>query len=111
MQADSKLPAWSDDADLVPQEQAPTAVVVPFPSPRADKRAAKKAADDLEIQEAIKRIEARKRQIKREQLKHADDDDEDAPVREVRPRVTWEAVNGSEKPRVGPNFAALEKAG
>jgi Domain of unknown function (DUF4224) len=28
-----------------------------------------------------------------------------------RPRVTWDAVNGSEKPRVGPNFAALGKAG
>lgn len=28
-----------------------------------------------------------------------------------RPIVTWEAVNGSEKPRVGPNFTALEKAG
>jgi hypothetical protein len=28
-----------------------------------------------------------------------------------RPRVTWEAVNGSEKPRVGPNFAAIHKAG
>lgn len=27
-----------------------------------------------------------------------------------RPRVTWEAVNGYEKPRVGPNFAALDKA-
>lgn len=28
-----------------------------------------------------------------------------------RPRVTWEAVNGSEKPRKGPNFEALDKAG
>jgi Domain of unknown function (DUF4224) len=28
-----------------------------------------------------------------------------------KPRVTWEAVNGSEKPRVGPNFEALDKAG
>ena len=28
-----------------------------------------------------------------------------------RPRVTWEAVNGSEKPRVSPNFAAVHKAG
>lgn len=28
-----------------------------------------------------------------------------------RPRVTWEAVNGAEKPRKGPNFAALDKAG
>jgi Domain of unknown function (DUF4224) len=27
------------------------------------------------------------------------------------PVVTWDAVNGSEKPRVGPNFAALGKAG
>jgi hypothetical protein len=27
------------------------------------------------------------------------------------PRVTWDAVNGSEKPRVGPNFAAMGKAG
>ena len=28
-----------------------------------------------------------------------------------KPRVTWDAVNGSEKPLVGPNFAALDKAG
>jgi hypothetical protein len=28
-----------------------------------------------------------------------------------RPRVTWDAVNGSEKPRVGPNFEALRKTG
>jgi hypothetical protein len=28
-----------------------------------------------------------------------------------KPRVTWEAVNGSEKQWVGPNFEALEKAG
>ncbi len=28
-----------------------------------------------------------------------------------RPRVTWEAVNGSEKPKAFPNFAALRKAG
>jgi Domain of unknown function (DUF4224) len=27
------------------------------------------------------------------------------------PRVTWDAVNGSEKPRSHPNFAALDKAG
>jgi hypothetical protein len=27
------------------------------------------------------------------------------------PRVTWEAVNGSERPKTGPNFAALKKAG
>lgn len=27
------------------------------------------------------------------------------------PRVTWESVNGSEKPRKGPKFEALEKAG
>jgi Domain of unknown function (DUF4224) len=31
--------------------------------------------------------------------------------RDGRPRVTWEAVNGSENPRKGPNFAALDKAG
>lgn len=27
------------------------------------------------------------------------------------PRVTWAAVNGAEKPRNGPNFEALDKAG
>jgi Domain of unknown function (DUF4224) len=27
------------------------------------------------------------------------------------PRVTWDAVNGAEKPRSAPNFAALKKAG
>jgi uncharacterized protein DUF4224 len=27
-----------------------------------------------------------------------------------RPRVTWDAVNGAEKPRTAPNFAALKAA-
>jgi hypothetical protein len=76
MQADTKLPPpWADDdAQAEPLEASP-AVVVPFPSKRASKK-----APDPEIQAAIAAIEARRRAIKREQRKHADDDDEDAPA-------------------------------
>jgi hypothetical protein len=80
MQADTKLPPpWADDdAQAEPLEASP-AVVVPFPSKRASKK-----TPDPEIQAAIAAIEARRRAIKREQRKHADDDDEDAPATKVR---------------------------
>jgi DNA-binding CsgD family transcriptional regulator len=76
MQPDTKLPSpWEDDDAQAEPREAPPAVVVPFPSKRASKK-----AFEPEIQAAIAAIDARKRAISRERRKQQDDDDEDAPA-------------------------------
>ena len=60
--------------------------------------------DELTYYTGYKQAAAQVRFLQRWQVRHV--------VNAIgRPRVTWEAVNGSEKPRVRPNFAALDKAG
>ena len=66
------------------------------------------SASDLEQFTGVKQSAAQIRFLQRSKVPHVVN-------RLGRPVVTWDAVNGvvhkADRPRVEPNFAALEKAG